>query len=151
MADGFATTKLDLWIGQQIMLLQHLPLLILIIGVVVLSVLLTETTSNTATAAMLMPILAAVAIAIGQNPLLLVIPAVIIDSCAFMLPVSTPPNAVVFGTGYVTIPQMVRNGVWCDVACVVIVVILTYLIVVPFFGITIGELPSWVSTHMIVK
>jgi len=46
---------------------------------------------------------------------------------------------------------MVRNGVWCDVACVVIVVILTYLIVVPFFGITIGELPSWVSTHMIVK
>jgi sodium-dependent dicarboxylate transporter 2/3/5 len=151
LAEGFATTKLDLWIGQQIMLLQHLPLLILIIGAVVLSVLLTETTSNTATAAMLMPILAAVGVAIGQNPLLLVIPAVIIDSCAFMLPVSTPPNAVVFGTGYVTIPQMVRNGVWCDIVCVVVVVILTYLVVVPFFGITLGELPSWVSTHMITN
>ncbi len=94
---------------------------------------------------MLMPILAAVAVSIGQNPLLLVIPAVIIDSCAFMLPVATPPNAVVFGTGYITIPQMVRNGIWCDIFCIVVVVILTYVIIIPFFGVTLGELPYWLK------
>lgn len=145
LAEGFKVTKLAEWIGQQITLLQYMPVLILIIGVLILTVLLTETTSNTATAAMLMPILAAVAISIGQNPLLLVIPAVIIDSCAFMLPVATPPNAVVFGTGYITIPQMVRNGIWCDIFCIIVVVILTYTIIIPFFGVTLGELPYWLK------
>ena len=145
LAEGFRVTKLAEWIGQQIQLLQYMPVLFLIIGVLILTVLLTETTSNTATAAMLMPILAAVAISIGQNPLLLVIPAVIIDSCAFMLPVATPPNAVVFGTGYITIPQMARNGIWCDIFCIIVVVILTYILIIPSFGITLGELPYWIK------
>ena len=78
--------------------------------VITLIIFLTELTSNTATSAMVMPILSAVAIGLGQNPLLLVVPAAIAASCAFMLPVATPPNAIVFGSGYVTIPQMSKAG-----------------------------------------
>ncbi len=144
LADGFKVTKLAEWIGSQVNLLQHAPVLILVIAVTTLIIFLTELTSNTATAAMTMPILSAVAVGLGQNPLLLVVPAAIAASCAFMLPVATPPNAIVFGTGYVTIPQMVRSGFGLNIIGIVLTVALTYLLVVPVFDVVIGTLPNWV-------
>ncbi len=143
MAAGFKQTKLADWIGSQVSLLENAPILVVIIAVTVLIMMLTELTSNTATSAMVMPILSAVAVGLGQNPLLLVIPAAIAASCAFMLPVATPPNAIVFGSGYVTIPQMARNGIGLNIIGVILVIILTYLIVIPAFDIVIGAIPEW--------
>jgi sodium-dependent dicarboxylate transporter 2/3/5 len=148
MAAGFKATKLANWIGQQVGLLENAPILVLVIAVAVLIIFLTELTSNTATSAMVMPILSAVAIGLGQNPLLLVVPAAIAASCAFMLPVATPPNAIVFGSGYVTIPQMVKSGFGLNVIGVIITVVVTYAIVIPVFGIEIGQLPQWVTAVM---
>lgn len=145
MAAGFKTTNLATWIGSQVSLLSDAPILLLVIAVVTLIIFLTELTSNTATSAMVMPILSAVAIGLGQNPLLLVVPAAIAASCAFMLPVATPPNAVVFGSGYVTIPQMARSGLGLNIAGIVVTVLITYLFVMPNFGIVIDQIPAWVE------
>jgi solute carrier family 13 (sodium-dependent dicarboxylate transporter), member 2/3/5 len=143
LADGFKDTGLAEWIGGQVSLLEHAPVIILVLAVTALIIFLTELTSNTATAAMVMPLLSAVAIGLGQNPLLLVVPAAIAASCAFMLPVATPPNAIVFGTGYVTIPQMVRSGFGLNIIGIVLTVLLTYALVVPVFDIVIDTLPAW--------
>ncbi len=148
MASGFKATKLANWIGSQVGLLETAPVLILIIAVATLIIFLTELTSNTATSAMVMPILSAVAIGLGQSPLLLIVPAAIAASCAFMLPVATPPNAIVFGSGYVTIPQMVKSGFGLNILGVVITVLLTYLVLIPAFGIQIDVIPEWVTTTM---
>ncbi|WP_305041755.1 anion permease, partial [Geoalkalibacter sp.] len=80
-----------------------------------------------------------------QNPLLLVVPAAIAASCAFMLPVATPPNAIVFGSGYVTIPQMAKSGFGLNLIGILLTVLVTYAIVIPAFGVVIGELPAWVG------
>ncbi|ALC17069.1 anion transporter [Desulfuromonas soudanensis] len=149
MADGFKVTKLAEWVGSQVTLLEHAPILVLVIAVTTLIIFLTELTSNTATAAMVMPILSAVAIGLGQNPLLLVIPAAIAASCAFMLPVATPPNAIVFGSGYVTIPQMVKSGFGLNVLGIVLVTVLTYALVIPVFDVVLNEIPAWAT--MVVK
>lgn len=143
MAAGFKETKLANWIGSQVSLLADAPMLLLIISVVTLIIFLTELTSNTATSAMVMPILSAVAIGLGQNPLLLVVPAAIAASCAFMLPVATPPNAVIFASGYVTIPQMSRSGLGLNIAGIFVAVLVTYLFVIPNFGIVIDQIPAW--------
>ncbi|MFT5701717.1 MAG: sodium-dependent dicarboxylate transporter 2/3/5 [Desulforhopalus sp.] len=143
MAGGFKVTELATWIGSQVGLLDQAPILVLIIAVATLIIFLTELTSNTATSAMVMPILSAVAIGLGQNPLLLVVPAAIAASCAFMLPVATPPNAIVFGSGYVTIPQMVKSGFGLNIIGIVITVAMTYLVVLPMFGVQVGVIPDW--------
>lgn len=148
MAAGFNVTGLAVWIGSQVSLLEAAPILVLIFAVTALIIFLTELTSNTATSAMIMPILSAVAIGLGQNPLLLIVPAAIASSCAFMLPVATPPNAIVFGSGYVTIPQMVRSGFGLNFIGILLTVILTYLIVMPIFGIDLGVIPAWVTAQM---
>jgi len=144
MSDGFKATQLADWIGGQVGLLEHAPILLLVVAVALLITFLTELTSNTATAAMVMPILSAVAIGLNQNPLLLVVPAALSASCAFMLPVATPPNAIVFGSGYVTIPQMVKSGFGLNLIGVVLISALTYAVVIPAFGVVLNELPQWV-------
>jgi sodium-dependent dicarboxylate transporter 2/3/5 len=143
MAAGFKDTKLADWIGNQVGLLDNAPILVLVIAVTTLIIFLTELTSNTATAAMVMPILSAVAIGLGQSPLLLIVPAAIAASCAFMLPVATPPNAIVFGSGYVSIPQMVKSGFGLNIISIVLSVAVTYFLVIPFFGVVINEVPAW--------
>jgi sodium-dependent dicarboxylate transporter 2/3/5 len=145
LAAGFESTGLSAWIGGQVALLQAAPLLILVLAVTTLIIFLTELTSNTATAAMAMPVLAAVAIGLQQNPLLLLVPAALAASCAFMLPVATPPNAIVFGSGYVTIPQMVRSGFGLNLLSIVLITLLTYSLVVPLFDVVYHQLPLWIG------
>jgi len=89
---------------------------------------LTEVTSNTATTVLLMPILAAVAVGVGADPKVFMIPAAMSASCAFMLPVATPPNIVVFSTGRIAIPTMVREGSAMNFAGVAVISTLTYLL-----------------------
>ncbi len=111
LAKGFSESGLARWIGTQLSVLQGLNIVIIIFLVIVISMLLTEVTSNTATAAIIIPVMGSVALAMHVHPFLLIIPAGIAASYAFMLPVATPPNAIVFGSRYLTIPQMARIGV----------------------------------------
>jgi sodium-dependent dicarboxylate transporter 2/3/5 len=146
LAAGFKETGLATWIGTRVGLLENAPIIVLVLAVAALIIFLTEMTSNTATSAMVMPILSAVAVGLGQNPLLLVVPAAIAASCAFMLPVATPPNAIVFGSGYVTIPQMARSGFGLNIIGIVVAVVVTYLLVIPVFDVVIDQIPNWAAT-----
>jgi sodium-dependent dicarboxylate transporter 2/3/5 len=94
-----------------------------------------ELTSNLAAVVALLPILFEVAAGMKVNPLLLCVPAVIAASCGFMLPVATPPNAIVFGAGHIRLGQMVRAGLLLDLVAVVLIPIFTYLIGGPLLGI----------------
>lgn len=110
LAGAVAGTGLDDWFGQQVSGLATLPVVILIACVVAIVLFLTEVTSNTATAATFIPVLGGVAMGVGMDPMGLLVPAALAATCAFMLPVGTPPNAIVFSTGAVTIAQMARGG-----------------------------------------
>jgi sodium-dependent dicarboxylate transporter 2/3/5 len=123
------------FLGSQVSGLAGVPSVVLVLGIVTLMIFLTELTSNTATAATLIPIFAELAPALGVSPLLLVVPAAIGASCAFMLPVATPPNAIVFASGYVTIPQMSRAGVWLNLLGIVLITLLVYAVAIPMLGI----------------
>lgn len=145
LAQACDVTGLATWLGSQVTLLENLPLLIIILGTITMVLFLTEFTSNTATATMLMPVLAGVAIGLGENPIILLAPAAIAASCAFMLPVGTPPNAIVFGSGYIRIPDMVRCGFALNIIAIILLMITAYLIMIPVFGIVLGEAPLWAS------
>jgi len=122
------------FIGAQAGFLGGMPTVVLVLAVTTGMIFLTELTSNTATTATLVPILAGLASGLAVTPELLIIPATIAASCAFMMPVGTPPNAIVFGSGFVTIPQMAKAGFWLNIVGVVVVTSVLYLIVVPMIG-----------------
>ena len=102
--------------------------------IVALMVFMSELTSNTAQVATMLPILAALAPVLGVPPALLLMPATIAASCAFMMPVGTPPNAIVFGTGLVRMPQMMKAGLWLNVSGILLITALTYVLVGPLMG-----------------
>ncbi len=112
------------FIGVQAMALSFLPVFLILLAVIAGVVFLTELTSNTATTATLVPILAAIAPALDVHPYTLVIPASIAASCAFMLPIATPPNAIVFGSGHITSQQMRRTGIWLNLICLSVITLL---------------------------
>jgi solute carrier family 13 (sodium-dependent dicarboxylate transporter), member 2/3/5 len=115
LAAAISRSGLAAWIGTALGGLHALPLIALTLLVTTVILFMTELTSNTAAAATFLPILGALALSIGINPLELAVPAALAASCAFMLPVATPPNAIVYGSGYVTVPQMARAGVLLNV------------------------------------
>ncbi|UYG06673.1 SLC13 family permease [Halomonas sp. M4R1S46] len=128
LAGAVAGTGLDSWFGEQITGLQVLPIVLLVAAVVTIVLFLTEVTSNTATAATFIPVLGGVAVGIGADPMTLLIPAAFAATCAFMLPVGTPPNAIVFGTGAVTIGQMARGGVVLNVIGIALITLFCYML-----------------------
>ena len=109
--------------------------MLLIAAVCLMLTFLTELTSNVATVSTLLPILAKVSLSLGVDPRLLMIPATISASCAFMLPIATPPNAIVFGSGKVGMGQMARYGIVLNLIGVVLITATTFLFIVPLFGI----------------
>lgn len=120
LATAFDKSGLSDAIGKNLTGLQHLPLPLLLLGLMIGVVLLSEIASNTATAVLLMPILAATAKAINVEPALLMYPAVLAASVGFMLPVATAPNAIAYGTGRVSTRRMIKEGAVLDMLCVVI-------------------------------
>ncbi|MGD2047416.1 MAG: anion permease, partial [Gemmatimonadota bacterium] len=108
------------------------PVILIVAFVAALVVFLTEVTSNTATATMAMPIMAGAATGLGVDPLLVMSSAALAASMAFMLPVATPPNAIVFGSGYITIPQMSRAGFLLNLCAIVLITVLGSALI-PFF------------------
>jgi sodium-dependent dicarboxylate transporter 2/3/5 len=128
LAEGFQVTGLALWLGSQIDLLIGISLFLLVFIVITSVNFLTEITSNLATTAMLLPILAPVAITLDVNPFILIVATTTAASCAFMLPVATPPNAVVFGSGYLRIIDMVKHGFWMNIISILVLSIFVYYI-----------------------
>lgn len=128
LAQGFKASGLAVWIGEQMTLLEGVSLILLLAVLVTAINLLTEITSNLATTAMMLPILAPLAIAIGVHPYILMVGATLAASCAFMLPVATPPNAVVFGSGYLKISDMFRVGVWLNIMTIILVILVVYFL-----------------------
>ncbi len=126
LASALQDNGVDGWIGAQLHAAEGLPPLLLVLLVAVVVIFLTELTSNTATAATLLPLLAALAPALGVPALQLLVPAALAASCAFMLPVATPPNAVVFGTGYLRVADMMRAGFWLNWVAVGVITAITY-------------------------
>ncbi|MEA2062509.1 MAG: DASS family sodium-coupled anion symporter [Gemmatimonadota bacterium] len=143
LARGMGETGLALWLGQSLSWLQGVPVPVVILCTCLMMTFLTEITSNTATTTMLIPVLGSAALAIGTHPFLLMIPATISASCAFMLPVATPPNAIVFGSGMIRIPQMARAGLWMNLIGVVLVTLLVYTLGLTVFNIDPGMVPEW--------
>ena len=128
LASAVSATGLDGWMGSFVGDMATLPVVLLIAAIVALVIFLTEVTSNTATAATFIPILGAVAIAMDMDPMSLLVPAALAATCAFMLPVGTPPNAIVFSTGRVGIEQMARGGVVLNLVGVVLITLACYLL-----------------------
>lgn len=128
LAASFETTGLAAWLGAQMTLLKGLPLLVLLLVVITSVNFITEFTSNLATTAMLLPILAPIAIGLGVNPYVLMVATTVAASCAFMLPVATPPNAVVFGSGYLRIPDMVKTGFAMNIISIILLTLMVYFI-----------------------
>lgn len=145
LAGAFTRTGLSTWIGESMGALSGFPVLIILLVLVTLVVLLTELTSNAATTATMLPVIAAMAIGIGQNPMMLAIPAVLSASCAFMLPVATPPNAIVFGSERITIPQMAKAGLWLNLVFIVILTAAAYTLIMWVFGVEAGVVPAWAT------
>lgn len=143
LAAGFVESGLSAWLGDHLRGLSGLPPLLIVVSICVLITFLSELTSNTATAQMALPVVAALAVAIEVHPLLLMVPATLAASCGFMLPVATPPNAIVFSTEQVRAGQMARAGLALDLIGVVLVTAVVYLLAGPVLGIEPGVLPAW--------
>jgi len=143
LAGGFRESGLAAWFGAQLSLFSALPIWLMILVVATLLTFLTEVTSNTATTTLFMPILASTAVVIGVHPFLLMVPATISASCAFMLPVATPPNAIIFGSGYVSIPEMARAGIILNIIGILLVTLITWFFLMPILGIEGSGLPAW--------
>jgi sodium-dependent dicarboxylate transporter 2/3/5 len=119
------------FLGSHAGFVSGMPPVVVIFCVTAGMIFLTELTSNTATSATILPVLGAVAPGLGLHPYLLVIPAAIAASCAFMLPVATPPNAIVFASGEVTLREMVKAGLWLNLVAIVLVTLLSLLLIGP--------------------
>jgi sodium-dependent dicarboxylate transporter 2/3/5 len=125
LASGVSDSGLALWLGESLAPLNTLGTAVLVVAAVALVIYLTELTSNLATTATLLPVMGAIAVQAGLPPIVLTVPITIAASCAFMLPVATPPNAIVFATGAISIPQMVKAGFFLNLIGIVIVSIVS--------------------------
>ncbi len=143
LANGFRDSGLSLWVGTQLQGLSGLHPIILILIISLIVTFLTELTSNTAITEMMLPVLAGMAIATQIHPLLLMLPATLSASMAFMLPAGTPPNAIIFGTKRVSIRQMAGTGIWLNLIGAFIIMAVVYFVGSAVFHITPGEFPAW--------
>ena len=142
LAAAFRATGLATNLGELLSFAHTWPLLALMIAVSAVLIFLTELTSNTASTAAFLPVIGALAVGVGIGPLWLAVPAALAASCAFMLPVATPPNAVVYSSRLVPASSMARVGLWMNILMAVIVTAVFELWIAPFLGID-ATLPSW--------
>jgi sodium-dependent dicarboxylate transporter 2/3/5 len=128
LASAISSTGLAEWIGQGVQVLSGWPIFFLLILIVALIVFLTEMTSNTATTAAFLPIMGSVAVGLALEPLLFTLPVALAASCAFMLPVATPPNAIIYGSGRIHIPEMAKAGIWLNLVFILLTGLMVYYI-----------------------
>lgn len=140
---GVSKVGLAHWLAGYISLLGGLTMLLLAVVIVLATIFLTELTSNTATATLLVPIMGATALVMGLHPYGVMVATCVATSYAFMLPVATPPNAVVYGSGYIRIHQMAGAGLWLNVIGAVLILLFVYTLLPLVWGIDLGSVPEW--------
>lgn len=128
LALAFDKSGLAIFIGEKLQGLNGISTFLILLLVITIINFLTEITSNVATTAMILPVLIPLAVSVNVNPYLLLVGATIAASCAFMLPVATPPNAIVFGAGYLKIKEMVKNGIWLNLISIIFLTLFVYFI-----------------------
>ncbi len=143
LALGFQSSGLAVWFGEQLLWTKGINPYLILLSVVTLMSFLTELTSNVASTQMLLPVFASLALSSGNNPLLIMIPATLASSLAFMLPTATPPNAIVFGTHRIQIATMVRTGFILNMLGILVVVLITWLLGGSVLDIEPGVIPGW--------
>lgn len=143
LASGFKESGLSQWFGEQLIWLKDVHPFIIILAVAMLITFLTELTSNVATVETFLPVLAGLAMSIEMNPLLFMLPATIAASLAFMLPVATPPNAIIFGTKRIKVIDMSRTGFVLNLIGIVIVTLASYYLATFIFDIALDVYPEW--------
>ena len=143
VAGAFGKTGLAKWMSEQLTLLDGVSVLIFVLIATLLVVFLTEVTSNTATATLLVPIMGSAAVAMGVHPFATIIAACVGASFAFMLPVATPPNAVVFGSGAVRIMDMMKAGIWLNIIGTIVIVAFTVYLLPMLWGVDLSVVPEW--------
>ncbi|WP_313815211.1 DASS family sodium-coupled anion symporter [Citricoccus sp.] len=141
IAAGFVDSGLSAWIGEQLRTLEGLNVVLVILLATALVLFLTEITSNAATATMILPVMAAFALALNIHPYALLVPCAMAANCAFMLPVGTPPNAILFGTGKVTIMEMVKTGFWLNITALILIVAAVLYVLPLMWGIDLMSVP----------
>lgn len=134
LSSQFSKSGLTDWIGSVVSGLHGIPVLALVLLMAAGIIFLTELTSNTATAATFLPVAGGVAMGMGFDPMLLAIPVALAATCAFMLPVATPPNAIAYGSGYVSVGQMVKGGLWLNLIGIVLITLTTMTLAIWVFG-----------------
>jgi len=139
LATAIQANGVSAFIGNSSHGLAGLPPLLLLLAITTMTVFLSELTSNTAQVATMVPVLAAMSPALGMNPYVLIIACTLGASSAYMMPVGTPPNAIVFGTGLVRLPQMMKAGFWLNLAGILVITALMTLFITPLFGTAIGK------------
>lgn len=142
LAGAIQHTGLAEWVGGYFEILGGWPVILIVFIISAIIIMFTELASNSATAAAFLPVIGSVAIGIGQHPLLFAVPVTMVASCAFMLPVATPPNAIVYGSGVMNIPQMTRAGLVLNLFFSILITILTYFLFTLMLGIDIGVVPE---------
>jgi len=145
LAQGFQVSGLSTVIGTRFEGLEGFPPYLMVTAICGTLTFLTELTSNTATTEMILPILASVAVAMKTNPLLLMIPATLSASCAFMMPVATPPNAIVFGCGRITVLEMARVGLAINLIGILAIGLVFFTLGTAVFAIDPGVFPDWAT------
>jgi sodium-dependent dicarboxylate transporter 2/3/5 len=147
LASGFKDSGLSMWFGEQLTWISTAHPIVVIFAICMMMTFLTELTSNTATTEMLLPVLAGIAMSGNVNPLLFMLPATLSASMAFMLPVATPPNAIIFGTNRVRMIDMAKNGFILNIIGAVVITLATYYIATAVFDINLLEYPAWAVTE----
>ena len=143
LAFGFTSSGLSDWIATSFESFSNLNVVLVLFLVCFITTFLTELTSNTAVSSIFLPIVATLAVSIGENPLLLMVPCTISSSMAFMFPVATPPNAIAFASGILKIEDMAKPGFIFNLVAIVVVAVYTFLAGGIFFNIELGVVPSW--------
>lgn len=142
IAAGFRETGLATYMGEQLTVLDSLHLLVIIACATLLILFLTEITSNTATATMILPVVAALALALNIHPFALMVPCAMAANCAFMLPVGTPPNAIIFATEKLRIVEMVRTGFVMNIIAATLIVFVVYFLMPVLWNLDIATVPD---------
>jgi sodium-dependent dicarboxylate transporter 2/3/5 len=142
IATGFRVTGLSDWMGSQLTVLDGMPIILVIAMASLLILFLTEITSNTATATMIVPVVASLALALGLHPFALMIPCAMAANCAFMLPVGTPPNAIIFATEKLRMTEMMRVGFLLNLTAASLITLAVYYLVPPLWNLSLDVIPA---------
>jgi sodium-dependent dicarboxylate transporter 2/3/5 len=145
LATVINSSGLAAWIGSLSSNLSGISIILIVLISIASIIILTELTSNTATASTFIPIFGATALGLGQDPLLLIIPATLGASCAFMMPVATPPNTIAYASGHLKISDMIKAGVWLNIISLIVIGIIIALILGPVFDVELNKIPLWIK------